>query len=217
LVGGETTILRSQTFLIATGSEISAPPIPGLQESRCLTSDELLDLEQIPESLIVLGAGPVGLEMASYCRALGSRVSIVQRSPHILKSVDPDVSTSLEEALRRDGMEVYTGTSLLRVNDDGSQAMVSFEQGGEVKNLQASRVLNALGRKARLDGLEPLNLLTTQGRISVQADQSTSQPNIFAAGDVCGGLEVVHIAIQQGEIAAHNAALHLGRVSGQAL
>ena len=133
LLDGEATILRSKTFLIATGSEIAVPPIPGLQESRCLTSDELLDLEQIPESLIVLGAGPVGLEMASYCRALGSRVSIVQRSPHILKSVDPDVSTSLEEALRHDGMEVYTGTSLLRVNDDGSQAMVSFEQGGDAK------------------------------------------------------------------------------------
>jgi pyruvate/2-oxoglutarate dehydrogenase complex dihydrolipoamide dehydrogenase (E3) component len=153
--------------------------------------------------------------MASYCRAFGSKVSIVQRSPHILKSVDPDISSSLEESLRRDGIEVYTGTGLLRVNDGGSQAMVSFEQGGQVKNLQASRVLNALGRVPRLDGLEPLNLTTSQGRISVKADQSTSLPNIFAAGDVCGGLEVVHIAIQQGEIAAHNAAIQLGRVSGK--
>lgn len=212
--GGETSTLRAKTFLIATGSEIAFPPVPGLAESLCLTSDDLLDLERLPDSLIVLGAGPVALEMASYCRAFGVRVTIVQRASHILKSVDPDVSEALEDALRRDGMEIHTGTRLLHVDDDGRRARVSFEHGGEVKNLEAARVLNALGRKARLEGLEVLGLETSHGRISVQPDQSTSQPHIFAAGDVCGGLEVVHIAIQQGEIAAHNAAARIGCTVG---
>lgn len=211
---GKTKTLRARTFLIATGSETGVPPVPGLAESRCLTSDEMLDLEQLPESLIVLGAGPVGLEMASYCRAFGVKVTIVQRSPHILKSVDPDVSESLAEALRREGIVIHTGTELLRVRDDGNGAEVCFEQSGRVIHLQADRVLNALGRKPRLQGLEALKLQTLHGRLQASADQSTSVPNIFAAGDVCGGLEVVHIAIQQGEIAAFNAALHLGRVSG---
>jgi pyruvate/2-oxoglutarate dehydrogenase complex dihydrolipoamide dehydrogenase (E3) component len=211
---GKTSTLRAKTALIATGSEIAIPPVPGLAESRCLTSDDLLDLENLPESLVVLGAGPVGLEMASYCRAFGVRVAIVQRSPHILKSVDPDVSASLEEGLRRDGIEIHTGTDLRRVEDNGQRARVSFEQNGEVIHLEAARVLNALGRKPRLEGLEPLGLKTNHGRIAASQEQSTSLPHIFAAGDVCGGLEVVHIAIQQGEIAAHNAALQLRRASG---
>lgn len=208
---GQISTLQAKTFLIATGSEIGFPPVPGLAESRCLTSDELLDLERIPESLIVLGAGPVGLEMASYCRAFGSRVTIVQRSSHILKSVDPDVSLALEESLRRDGIEIFTSTGLLQVDDDAQCARVSFEHGEQVKHCEAARVLNALGRKPRLDGFETLGLSTSHGRIAVNADQTTSHPHIFAAGDVCGGLEVVHIAIQQGEIAAHNAARQLGR------
>lgn len=208
---GQTFTLQAKTFLISTGSEIGVPPVPGLAESRCLTSDELLDLERIPESLNVLGAGPVGLEMASYCRAFGSRVTIIQRSSHILKSVDPDVSSALEESMRRDGIEIFTNTRLLGVSNDGRKSSVSFEQNGLVKNLESDSVLNALGRKPRLAGLEALNLATAHGRIAVQPDQSTSHPHIFAAGDVCGGLEVVHIAIQQGEIAACNAAVMLGR------
>ena len=211
---GKISTLSAKTFLIATGSEIAIPPVPGLAESSCLTSDDLLDLENLPESIIVLGAGPVGLEMASYCRAFGSQVTVVQRSPHILKSVDADVSKSLEEALRHDGIEIHTGTALHRVDDNGQCASVCFEQNGELKHLEAARVLNALGRKPRLHGLETLGLNLTHGRISVQPDQSTSQPHIFAAGDVCGGLEVVHIAIQQGEIAAHNAAIQLDRAAG---
>lgn len=208
---GQTSTLRARTFLIATGSEIGFPPVPGLSESRCLTSDELLDLEHVPESLIVLGAGPVGLEMASYCRAFGSRVTIIQRSPRILKSIDPDVAVALEESMRRDGIEIFTDTRLLHVSDDSRHARVSFEHGAEVKHLEAARVLNALGRNPRLEGFESLGLANSRGRIQVNPDQSTSQPHVFAAGDVCGGLEVVHIAIQQGEIAAHNAAVKLGR------
>lgn len=211
---GHTSTLQGKTFLIATGSEIGFPPVPGLAESRCLTSDELLDLERIPESLIVLGAGPVGLEMASYCRAFGSKVTIIQRSSHILKSVDSDVSSTLEESMRRDGIEIFTNTGLLHVADDGHCARVSFEHGEQLKHLEAARILNALGRKPRLVGLETLGLVTSHGRIAVNVEQSTSQSHIFAAGDVCGGLEVVHIAIQQGEIAAHNAAIQLGREHG---
>lgn len=211
---GQTATLKSRTFLIATGSEIGFPPVPGLAESRCLTSDELLELERIPESLIVLGAGPVGLEMASYCRAFGSKVTIVQRSSHILKSVDPDVSSALEESMRRDGIEIFTNTGLLHVSDDGQCARVSFDHGEQVKHLEATRVLNALGRKPRLEGFETLRLATSHGRLAVNSDQSTSHPHIFAAGDVCGGLEVVHIAIQQGEIAAHSAAIKLGHSHG---
>jgi pyruvate/2-oxoglutarate dehydrogenase complex dihydrolipoamide dehydrogenase (E3) component len=211
---GGTSTIRARSFLIATGSEAGFPPVPGLAESRCLTSDEMLDLERLPESLIVLGAGPVGLELASYCRAFGTRVEIVQRSAHILKSIDPDVSDALAGAMGHDGIAIHTGTKLLHVEDDGVRAKASFEKDGQVVHLEADRVLNALGRKARLEGLEALGLRTAHGRLAVDLRQATSLPHVFAAGDVCGGLEVVHIAITQGEVAARNAALHLGRAEG---
>jgi pyruvate/2-oxoglutarate dehydrogenase complex dihydrolipoamide dehydrogenase (E3) component len=212
---GTSTALRGKSFLIATGSEISTPPVPGLAEAGCLTSDDILDLEEIPKSIIVLGAGPVALEMASYCRAFGCEVTIIQRSPQILRGSDPDAAAALEEGMRADGITIHTGTKLLRVEREGDGMRVIFEKDGATNTLHAQRVLNALGRTPALRGLEALGLATDGGRIKVGATQATSGPHIFAAGDVCGGLEVVHIAIQQGEIAATNAAIHLGRHAGE--
>ena len=196
---GSSTTLRGKSFLIATGSEISTPPVPGLAEAGCLTSDDILDLEEIPKSIIVLGAGPVALEMASYCRAFGCEVTIIQRSPQILRGSDPDAVAALEEGMRADGITIHTGTKLLCIERECDGMRVVFEKDGATNTLHAQRVLNALGR------------------IKVAVTQATSAPHIFAGGDVCGGLEVVHIAIQQGEIAATNAAIHLGRHSGEPL
>ena len=211
---GMASEVHSKTFLIATGSEISVPPVPGLAEAGCLTSDEMLDLEEIPKSLIVLGAGPVGLEMATYCHSFGGEVTVIQRGKRILSGVDADVALALENALSCEGMQVVTGTSLLRVERHGARTSVVFEHGDEVKTLEADAVLNALGRRPCLRGFEALGLTEERGRISVDETQRTSQSHIYAAGDVCGGLEVVHIAIQQGEIAAWNAARQIGRAGG---
>jgi pyruvate/2-oxoglutarate dehydrogenase complex dihydrolipoamide dehydrogenase (E3) component len=114
-----------------------------------------------------------------------------------------------------DGITIHTGTKLLRIEREGDAMCVVFEKDGATITLHAQRVLNALGRAPALRGLEALGLATDGGRIKVGAAQATSVPHIFAAGDVCGGLEVVHIAIQQGEIAATNAAIHLGRHTGE--
>ncbi|MEI8292751.1 MAG: NAD(P)/FAD-dependent oxidoreductase [bacterium] len=213
---GSSTTLRGKSFLIATGSEISTPPVPGLAEAGCLTSDDILDLEEIPKSLIVLGAGPVALEMASYGRSFGAEVTILQRSPQILSGSDPDAAAALEKALRADGIAIHTGTRLLHVEKAGDVTRVVFEKDGVPTTLSARRVLNALGRRPALRGLEALGLELASGRIKVAATQATSIPHVFAAGDVCGGLEVVHVAIQQAEIAATNAAIHLGRHTGAA-
>ena len=210
---GSSTTLRGKSFLIATGSQISKPPVPGLD--HCLTSDDLLDLEVIPQSIIVLGAGPVALEMASYCRAFGTETTIVQRSPQILSGSDPDAAAALEEGLIADGIAIHTGTRLARIEKTGDGMCVLFEKDGSAITLHAECVLNALGRTPALDGLEALGLETANGRIQVDATQATSIPHIFAAGDVCGGLEVVHVAIQQGEIAATNAAAGIGRYTGK--
>ena len=211
---GGTHDIQAKTFLIATGSEISVPPVPGLAEAGCLTSDEMLNLTELPKSLIVLGAGPVGLEMATYCNAFGSKVTVIQRGKRILTGTDLDVAEELERAIRGAGISLYTGTGLLQLERDGGKIKIVFEHGDEVCTLEADVVMNALGRKPSLRGFETLGLEVRHGRISVDTAQRTSMPHVYAAGDVCGGLEVVHIAIQQAEIAAWNAALQLGKADG---
>lgn len=210
LVDGSRRV-SSRSFLIATGSEIAVPPVPGLAGAGCLTSDSMLELEKLPGSLIVLGAGAVGLEMASYCRAFGCEVTIVQRSPQILSGTDPDVAGELEAALRADGIGIFTGTQLVRV-DPGC---VEFTKGGETHRLEADAVLNALGRKPARSVLGNSGVPTSGGKVSVDETMATAVPHIFAAGDACGFLEVVHTAIQQGETAASNAALLLGKRGGE--
>lgn len=211
---GSRSRLSSKTFLIATGSSISWPAVPGLRASGCWTSDDLLESGTIPRSLIVLGAGAVGLELASYCAAFGSRVTVVQRGPRILSAADPDVSMVLEDALRHEGLEIHTGTQLLGAGAVAGGFQVEFEKNGQRVLLQAERLLNALGREPALDGLEMLELERKGKSLAVDRTLRTSSPGIFAAGDVCAELEVVHVAIQQGETAARNAARQLGFLSG---
>lgn len=202
------TSLTSRSFLIATGSVVSAPPVPGLAEAGCLTSDDVLDLADIPESVIVLGAGPVALEMAHYFAALDRHVTVVQRSGQLLTGVDTDIARVVEDAFRKRGTQVFTGTKLLRVERDGDTRRVTFEHEGVEKTVEAAAVLNALGRKPNTSrlGLENAEIELRGATATTNLHQQTSVPHIFAAGDCSGPFEVVHIAIEQGELAARNAA-----------
>jgi len=204
MADGTDVSLRAKTILIATGSAQSLPPVPGLSNAAQLTSDDLLDRESIPDSLIVLGGGPVALEMASYCRAFGSRVTIIQRSPQILRGTDRDCADALADGLRQDGIEVITGTRLLRIEVSGTAKRVVFLKDDRETAVTGTEILNALGRHAVIP--PGLPAIQQDGKITVNLSQQTSLPHIFAAGDVCSPLEVVHVAIQQGELAARNAA-----------
>lgn len=201
---GSQVSIRAKTILVASGSAISTPPVPGLAESVCLTSDDLLDRESIPDSLVVLGGGPVALEMASYCRAFESKVTVIQRSPQILRGSDKDAADALADGMRQDGIRIFTGTKLLRVEKSHSKHRVVFLHEDREKSTEGAEVLNALGRHAVIPDGIPVEV--QDGKISVNLSQQTSLPHIFAAGDVCSPLEVVHVAIQQGEVSARNAA-----------
>jgi pyruvate/2-oxoglutarate dehydrogenase complex dihydrolipoamide dehydrogenase (E3) component len=207
LDGPEETV-TARSFLIATGSEISVPDIPGLAGAACLTSDDVLDLTTIPDSIIVLGGGPVALELAHYLDTLGSHVTILQRGRQLLKGVDEDVARVLEKSFRKRGIEIFAKTKLLRVERKGASWRVIFEHEGAEKAVEASAVLNALGRKPKVSGLglEKAGVELADGAITVNAHQQTSVPNIFAAGDCSGPFEIVHVAIEQGERGARNAA-----------
>jgi len=197
----------AHAFVIATGSVIAGIPIPGLTEAGFLTSDEALELREQPDSMIVLGAGFVGVELAQFYQRIGTRVTLVQRSGHILSSHDEDLARPIEARFREEGMAVYTGTSDLRISTEDTQRRAHFVHEGKEVTVSASTILNALGRTpnvADLD-LEAAGVKLGEWGIAVDDTMRTSRRNIFAVGDVNGLFEVVHIAIQQGEIAAHNA------------
>ena len=206
--GGERTI-SARSILVATGSVIRHPDIPGLAEAAPLVSDDVLDNPHPPKSLLVLGAGPVALEMAHYHRALGSEVTVVQRSKQILSSMDRDVADAVQHGMERHGTKFVLGGQLLQAGRSPRGKWVRVAHDNREETLQADEILLALGRDAATAGLDlaTAGLDIPPGRPLATSDtQQTSVPHIFGAGDVTGKLEIVHIAIEQGEIAARNAA-----------
>jgi pyruvate/2-oxoglutarate dehydrogenase complex dihydrolipoamide dehydrogenase (E3) component len=201
--GGE---VRAKSFVIATGSRVGPSPLTSLDEVGYITSDEALSLEKLPRSMIVLGGGAVAVEFAQFFARVGVRVTLIQRSRHILREEDSDVAQVIESVFRRERMTVFTDTDLLQAWREGEMKGVSFEYEGQIVRVAAEEILFALGRipnTATLK-LENAGVEVSFGRFLVNSEMRTNVPHIFAAGDCTGLHEIVHIAIQQGEIAAHN-------------
>ena len=205
-VGGQ--ILAAKAFIIAAGSVPSRIPIPGLEEVGYLTSDEILDLRKRPASLLVLGGGPVAVELGQFFARIGTRVTLIQRSRHILSHLDEDLAHPVEAQFQEEGMTLYTTTVLHRFAQDGSLKTAHFSHEGREKTESAELILQALGRRPNIErlNLEAAQVKTEQGRVVINDEMRTSQPHIFAVGDANSLLEIVHIAIQQGEVAGYNAA-----------
>lgn len=201
--------VTGRRFLIATGSKVSTPPVPGLAETPHWTSDDVLDLDFLPESVIVLGGGIVACELSQYLRRMGSRVVLIQRSPNILKDHSSAASEVVQQAFRDEGIDLHTDTDIQRIaaTKDGG-VRVTFESNGKSITRRAKHLFNALGRSPNLDGLDlpAAGVKTTAGgRVAVNRWQQTSQKHIYAGGDVCGPHDIVHLAVAQGELAARHA------------
>jgi pyruvate/2-oxoglutarate dehydrogenase complex dihydrolipoamide dehydrogenase (E3) component len=212
--GEPTRLLQARAFLIATGSEIHDVEIPGLCEIGCRNSDSILEWEHIPESVIILGGGAIALEAAHYYVGLGRKVTVIQRSAQVLKEMDADVAESICHALEARGATVHTGTQLLRAEAGERGKRIVFRHGDEERMVEAEEIIFALGRQPCVKGLrlENAGVAMSGTRPKTDRRQQTSVPHIFAAGDVAGPFEIVHIAIEQGELAARNAvALLLGK------
>jgi len=205
---GEPVRLTGRTFLIATGSVENRMDIPGLAETGFLDSDAVLDSKKIPESVIVLGGGAIAMEFAHYYEAVGAKVTIIQRSEQVLKGMDPDIAAALVSANERRGMKVFLKTAVTRVERNGDKKRVVFQHDGTEKSVEAAEIVCALGRVPNLRGLhvERAGVITERGKLKCNGGHQTNVPHIFAGGDVDSSHETVHIAIQQGEIAARNAA-----------
>jgi pyruvate/2-oxoglutarate dehydrogenase complex dihydrolipoamide dehydrogenase (E3) component len=201
--------LRGRHFLIGTGSKVSVPPVPGLKEAKTWTSDDVLDLDFLPKSVIVLGGGIVACELAQYLNRMGSKVTLVQRSPNILRDHSDDASCVVQQAFRDEGIELFTDTRLESVTTDRHGATVKFRHNGRLVTRRAAHLFNALGREPNTAGLglAAAGVKTRpNGQIIINRWQQTSAPHIYAGGDCSGPHEIVHIAIAQGELAARHAA-----------
>lgn len=200
--------LRARAFVLATGSIVSPPPLPSLRELGYLTSDDAVSLAHLPRSLIVLGGGPTALEFAQFFARFDVKVTLIQRSAQVLRDVDADAAEAVTQALRREGIRVFTGTELLEARREAGLKAVTFRHAGQTERIAAEEVLYALGRVPAVAGLglDRAGVAVEAGRITTDAQMRTTAPHIYAAGDCTGQHEIVHVAIQQGEIAAHNAA-----------
>jgi pyruvate/2-oxoglutarate dehydrogenase complex dihydrolipoamide dehydrogenase (E3) component len=201
------TVLSSGSFILATGSRPSEVPIPGLAQAGYLTSDTILDLRTQPGSLIVLGGGAVALEIGQFFARLGTRVTILQRGRTLLSEMDEDVGRAIEAALIDEGIEVVTGAQLLRVTHDATGKSVWVMNDGRERSYIGEEILQALGRRPNIEGLrlDLADVTVDGGRIAIDGAMRTSQAHIYAVGDVNDVTPIVHLAIQQGEIAAYNA------------
>ncbi|MGH7975877.1 MAG: dihydrolipoyl dehydrogenase [Limisphaerales bacterium] len=200
--------LTAKNFVIATGSSVAPSPLPQLNKIGFITSDDAIALKKLPKSLIILGGGAIACEFAQFFARFGVKVTLIQRGEHILREFDIDVAIEIEKVFRREGIQVFTGTKLLGMKRKGKLKSVSFGQNGKTISVSGEEILFALGRIPNTASLslENAGVKIERGRIIANSKMQTSAPHIFAAGDCTGPHEIVHIAVQQGEIAAHNIA-----------
>ena len=201
--------LRARHFLIGTGSKISLPAVPGLAETKFWTSDDVLDLDFIPPSVIVLGGGIVACELTQFLNRIGTRVVLIQRSAHILRDHSEAAAKVVQQALVDEGVELFAGTQIQSLRPEARGVAATFLHDGKILTRRAAFLFNALGREPNTATLNLAAAGVTSradGQIRVNRWQQTSAPHIYAAGDCSGPHEIVHTAILQGELAARHAA-----------
>ena len=206
---GERTI-TTRSIVLATGARPFVPPIPGLDKVDYLTSDSLWDLRELPKRLLVLGAGPIGCELAQSFARLGAQVTVVDQAPRIMPREDEDVAELVMERFTREGVRVLTGYKADSFERDEQGGVLHVQGEDERLALPFDKVLIAIGRKANVEGfgLEELQLpLTQRGTIEVNEYLQTIYPNIYACGDVAGPYQFTHMASYQAWFAVLNAML----------
>lgn len=210
-VAGEKVTARD--IVIATGSSVT--PLPGVTVDnagkRIVDSTGALDLEEVPEHLVVIGGGVIGLELGSVWRRLGAKVTVVEYLDQLLPGMDGEVRKEAAKIFKKQGMDMMLGHKVTGANVDGSTVTLTLEPaaGGEAKTLTASHVLVAIGRRPNTEGLglEKAGLsLNNRGQIEIDHDFTTAVPNIWAIGDVVPGPMLAHKAEDEGIAVAENIA-----------
>lgn len=203
----ETTI-KTEDIIIATGSTVSRLPIPGIELDNVLKSDEALELRKLPEEIVIIGGGVIGMEFAFIYNSLGSKVTIVEFMPNILPSLDEDVQDTIREIAEDRGIKIYTDSKVDRILDDENHKCVVEFTNGEKKFISTEKVLVSVGRQPYIEGLnlEKVKVELNENKKGVKVDHKmrTNIPNIYAIGDATGQVQLAHVASAQGIVAAKN-------------
>ncbi len=197
LADGSKRTFTTKNIVIAAGAAPFVPPIPGLRESKPLTSDTVWDIRVQPRRLVVLGGGPIGCELAQAFARLGTKVTQVEMLPRIMIREDPEFSALVTKRFRAEGIDVLTGHKAKEVRGEGGTKVVVVEHDGHDKRIECDEILCAVGRVANTSGygLEELGIPTTkQKTVEVNEFLETIYPNIFACGDVAGPYQFTHTA-----------------------
>jgi dihydrolipoamide dehydrogenase len=206
--GGSTQPIEARNTIIATGSVPRSLPNLPIDGQQIITSDEILELSEVPKSLIVLGAGAVGVEFASMYARFGSDVTIIELLPRLLPIEDEEISAILAKAFKKQGIKVFTGTNFQSATVEGGQVKVTARVGEESREFAAEKLLVAIGRRAYTDGLglENTRVEIERGYIKVDAYMRTAEPNVYAIGDVIPTPWLAHVASAEGILAVETIA-----------
>lgn len=210
-VGGQ--ILEFSRAAITTGGRPAVVPVEGLREAGYLTNETLFSLTELPARLVVIGAGPIGCEMAQAFARLGSNVTLVESEPRILTKEDADAAACVEAALRRDGVEIICGGKAVQVRRDGADKVLALNCQGEDRDVRVDEILLGVGRSPNVEnlGLEAAGVAFDNRRgVEVNAFLQTTNTDIYAAGDVCSRFKFTHAADAMARIVIQNA-LFFGR------
>lgn len=202
----EQIVLKTRNIIIATGSQPTA--IPGLEPDghRIMNSDHALMLSDIPANLLIIGGGAIGVEFASIYRGLGAKVTLVEAMDRILPFVDEEVSNALKQLIIREKIVVLTETKVDGIHKLEDSLLVNLETSKGLKEIEVDKVLVAVGRRPDYEslGLAEIGVQVEKGKIRVNNKMETSIPNIYAIGDVTGGILLAHVASTEGTVAAVN-------------
>ena len=203
----------SRNTLIATGSRPAVPNVEGLAGTGYLTNEGVFDLLNLPPSIVVIGGGPIGVELGQAFERLGSKVTIMQGPDHILPREDPEVSQTVAGVLEAEGIQIVTGARFVKAGRSGQKKVVTAKQGDRLLHFEADEIVLALGRRPNVDGLnlEAAGIQYDSAGIQVDEYLQTSAPNVLAIGDVIGGYLFTHVAAYQAGVAVRNALVPVAR------
>jgi dihydrolipoamide dehydrogenase len=198
-VGDDT--IEAKFIILATGASVIMPPIPGLQEGFdagfVLTSKEILDLKTLPSSLLIVGGGVIGLEFATIFSSLGTKVTVIEKQPSILTSVDEEIRGLFFKKISKDGVQIFTNATVTSIGQD----IVTYEIDGKVTELKVDKVLMAVGMKPNTKSFASLNLAMEKAGVQVNEHMQTTISNVYAIGDVTGKFMLAHVASHAGLVA----------------
>jgi dihydrolipoamide dehydrogenase len=205
---GQKQTIQAQKIILATGGKPITLPIPGADSaSGIINAEKILNLESIPKSVIMIGGGVIGIEMATILAKLGCQVSVVEMLPHILPLEDAELTAILAKALKDDGVQLYEGTKVSRIEDSPGGKAALISDGQTEGKLEAEAVVIAVGYRPNADGFgfEEAGIALNRGAIQVNKRMETGVPGIYAAGDCTGGIMLAYVAMEEGIVAAENA------------